>query len=73
MRKKHKRKPRGQSRMDNAETLATLSTRDTGQVDVRENRGGHQEWAIQRYGQHRVHRIHEKETLEKTEGTIKNG
>jgi hypothetical protein len=29
--------------MDNAETLATLITQDTGQVDVRENRGGDQE------------------------------
>jgi hypothetical protein len=26
--------------MDNPETLPTLSTRDTDQVDVRENRGG---------------------------------
>ena len=25
--------------MDNPESLSTLSTRDTGQVDVRENRG----------------------------------
>ena len=38
--------------MDNPEVLSTLSTQDTGQVDVRENRGGHQEWTIQRYCQH---------------------
>ena len=38
--------------MDSPETLSTLSTRDTGQVNVRENRGGDQEWIIQRYCQH---------------------
>ena len=38
--------------MDNPETLSTLSTRDTGQVDVRENRMGNQKWAIQRHCQH---------------------
>jgi hypothetical protein len=26
--------------MDNPETLSTLSTQDTGQINVRENRGG---------------------------------
>ena len=29
--------------MDNAETLAALSTQDTGQINVRENRGDNQE------------------------------
>jgi len=34
---KRKRKPRGQSRMDNPEALSTLSTQDTGEKNVREN------------------------------------
>ena len=36
-------KSKGQSRMDNPEQMATLSTRDTGQINVRENRWGNQE------------------------------
>ena len=40
---KHLRKPRGQLRMDNQETLATLSTQNTGQINVKENRGDNQE------------------------------
>jgi hypothetical protein len=32
--------------MDNQETLATLSTQDTGQINVKENRGDNQEWTI---------------------------
>ena len=35
---KCQRKPKWQSRMDNSETLATLGTQDTGQINVRENR-----------------------------------
>ena len=42
----------GQSRMDNAETLATLSTQDTGQINTRENRMDNEEWTIQRHCQH---------------------
>ena len=38
--------------MDNPETLSTLSIRDPGQVEVRENRGDDEEWIIQRYCQH---------------------
>ena len=53
---KRLRKPNGQSRMDNPETLSTLSTRETGQVDVRENRRDKQEWTIQRHCQHWVHK-----------------
>ena len=34
---KRQRKPKGQQRMDNPETLATLGTQDTGQINVREN------------------------------------
>ena len=43
--------------MDNPETLATLGTQDTGQINVRENRHGIQEWTIQRHWQHWVHRM----------------
>ena len=38
--------------MDNPETLATLSTQDTGQINTRENRGDNQDWTIQRHWQH---------------------
>ena len=54
---KRQRKPKGQSRMDNPETLATLGTQEIGrrqrkQINVRENRRGNQEWTIQRHCQH---------------------
>ena len=35
--------------MDNPETLAALSTQDTGQINVKENQGDNQEWTIQRH------------------------
>jgi hypothetical protein len=38
----------------------SLHTQGTGQVDVRENRGGDQEWIIQRYCQHWVHKTQDK-------------
>jgi hypothetical protein len=38
--------------MDNPEVLSTLSTQDTGQINIRENRMGNQEWTIQRHCQH---------------------
>ena len=38
--------------MDNAETLATLSTQETGQINVRENRMDNQKWTIHRQWQH---------------------
>jgi hypothetical protein len=60
-------------RMDNREALSTFSTQDTGQINVRENRGGNQEWTIQRHWQHWVRKTQDKQTLEKTEWTIKNG
>ena len=38
--------------MDNPEVLSTLSTQDTGEINVREKRTGNQEWAIQKHCQH---------------------
>ena len=38
--------------MDNPEVLSTLSTQDTGEINVREKRMGNQEWAIQKHCQH---------------------
>ena len=38
--------------MDNPETLVALSTQDTGQINVKKNRGDNQEWTIQRHCQH---------------------
>ena len=38
--------------MDNPEVLSTLSTQDTGQINIRETRMGNQEWTIQRHCQH---------------------
>ena len=38
--------------MANPETLAALSTEDTGQINARENRMNNQEWTIQRQCQH---------------------
>ena len=38
--------------MDNPEVLSTLSTQDIGEINVRENRMGNQEWSIQRHCQH---------------------
>ena len=59
--------------MDNPETLAALSTQDTGQINARENRMDNQEWTIQSHCQHWVHETQAKKTLEKIEGAIKNG
>ena len=38
--------------MDNLQPLATSSTQDTGQINVRENRRGNQEWTIYGHLQH---------------------
>ena len=46
--------------MDNPETLATLGTQDTGQINVRENRSGNQEWTIQRHWQHWIQKTQDK-------------
>ena len=46
--------------MDNQEKLATLNTQDTGQINVRENRGDNQEWTIQRNWQHCVNKTQDK-------------
>ena len=40
---------RGQSRMDNPETLVTLDTQQTELSNIRENIRGNQEWTIQRH------------------------
>ena len=52
--------------MDNAETLATLSTQDTGQINVRENRMDNP---------YAVSTLIAEDTgqVEKTEGATKNG
>jgi hypothetical protein len=39
--------------MDKPETLATPDTQDTGQINIRDNWSGHQEWTSQRHWQHR--------------------
>ena len=35
--------------MDNQETPTILDTQDTGQISVRENRSGNQDWTIKRH------------------------
>ena len=40
---KRQRTPKGQSTMNNPEKLATYSTQDTGQINVREHRRGNQQ------------------------------
>ena len=57
--------------MNNPEKLATYSTQDTGQINVREHRRGNQQWTIQRNWRHIVHKTQDKYTLENTEGEIK--
>ena len=59
---KRQRKTKGQSRMNNTETLATFDTQDTGQIYVRENRRGNQEWTIQRDWQHLAHKTKTNKT-----------
>ena len=46
--------------MDNPETLATLGTQDTGQINVKEIRRDNQEWTIQRHWQHWAHKTQDK-------------
>jgi hypothetical protein len=48
--------PKGQSRMENPEKLATPGTQNTGQINVRENRRDNQEWKIQKNWQHWEHK-----------------
>ena len=45
---------------DNQETPATLDTQDTGQISIRENRSGNQEWTIKRHLQHWAHKTQDK-------------
>ena len=58
--------------MNNPEKLATYSTQDTVQINVREHRRGNQQWTIQRNWRHIVHKKQDKYTLENTEGAINN-
>ena len=53
---KRQRIPKGQSKMDTLETLATQGTQDTRQINVREYRRDNQKLTIQRHWQHRVHK-----------------
>jgi hypothetical protein len=53
--------------MDNPETLATLGTQDTGQINVRENRRDNQEWTIQRHWQRWAHKTQDKHPKSKTQ------
>ena len=46
--------------MDNQETPATLGTQDTGQISVRENRSGNQDWTIKRHRQHWAYKTQDK-------------
>jgi hypothetical protein len=55
--------------MDNPETLATLGVQDTGQINVRENRRGNQEWTIQRHWQHWVYKTQDKDKPSKNRNT----
>jgi hypothetical protein len=50
----------GQSRMDNPDILATLGTKYTGQINVREKRWDNQEWTIQRYWQRWAHNTYDR-------------
>ena len=47
---KRQRKPKRQSRTENPETLATMGTQETGQINLRENQRGNQEWTIKSHG-----------------------
>ena len=58
--------------MDNPETLTSLGTQDTGQINVRENRRANKEWTIQRHLLHWEHKTQDKYTLEKTKAATKN-
>ena len=57
---KRQRIAKGQSTMDNPEKLATQGTQDTGQINVREQRRGNQQWTIQRNWQYMVHKTQDK-------------
>ena len=57
--------------MDNLEKLATLGTQDTGQVNVRENGRGNQEWTIQRNCKHLAHKTQDtRQTKQKIQHNI---
>ena len=54
------RTPKGKSRTDNPEKLATLGTQNRGQINVREHQRGNQELTIQRNWQHWEHKTEDK-------------
>ena len=57
---KHQRKPKEQSRIDKPETLPTLGTQNTGEINIRESRKNNLEWTSQRHYQHWAHKTQEK-------------
>ena len=52
--------PKGQSKIDNPEKLATQGTQDTRQINAREYQRGNQKQTIPRTWQHRVHKKQDK-------------
>ena len=58
--------------MDNPETLSSLGTQDTGQINLRENREGNQEWTIQRQCHHWVHETQDEDKQIKNTTNTKN-
>jgi len=49
-------KTAGGKGMAHPDTLVTLGTQDTRQINVRKNRGGNQELTIQKHSQHWAHK-----------------
>ena len=56
---KRQRKPKGQSKIDIPQKLATLGTQDTGRRQTKLR--GNEEWTIQRNWQHWVHKTHDED------------
>jgi hypothetical protein len=46
--------------MDKPETLPTLGTQNTGEINIRETRRNNLEWTSQRHYQHWAHKTQEK-------------
>ena len=58
--------------MDNSQTLATLRTQDTRQINVRENQRVNQEWKIHRHWQHLGHKTNKRERKSKGQSRMDN-